>query len=48
MTAGQDPPPVEVRGLVKRYGDLTAVGGGGGAGPPPPPKRGGAGPPRYG
>ncbi|HET7050984.1 MAG TPA: ABC transporter ATP-binding protein [Solirubrobacteraceae bacterium] len=29
MTAGavDSPPPVEVRGLVKRYGELTAVGG---------------------
>ena len=26
-TAGAEPPPVEVRGLVKRYGDLTAVAG---------------------
>jgi len=25
--AGAGPPPIEVRGLVKRYGDLTAVGG---------------------
>ena len=29
MTAGASdgPPPVEVRGLVKRYGELTAVAG---------------------
>ncbi|HEY2161805.1 MAG TPA: ABC transporter ATP-binding protein [Solirubrobacteraceae bacterium] len=27
MSPGGGPPPVEVRGLVKRYGDLTAVGG---------------------
>ncbi len=26
-TASQEPPPLEVRGLVKRYGQLTAVGG---------------------
>ncbi|MGZ4231274.1 MAG: ATP-binding cassette domain-containing protein [Solirubrobacteraceae bacterium] len=26
-SASDSPPPVEVRGLVKRYGDLTAVGG---------------------
>jgi ABC-2 type transport system ATP-binding protein len=25
--AGVEPPPIEVRGLVKRYGELTAVGG---------------------
>jgi ABC-2 type transport system ATP-binding protein len=25
--AGAEPPPIEVRGLVKRYGELTAVGG---------------------
>ncbi len=27
MTSSQDAPPLEVRGLVKRYGQLTAVGG---------------------